>query len=404
VRVFRVSCKAFAEESGVFSRHTGVVQASGGGFAGERPVYEEYWYDALGRRVMVRSRHDIGCPVLSGTECESYVLRTVWDGDQVLVESRWPGADSVRGYDQPGGMTAQVAYTDMAGLDRPVSVIKSGQTLIPHENWRGVFEDGHLAGTTTHPSVNWPGATQTLDQAPTVAGLTTIYDWWGDVLTGGTDGSGQKYMRNRYYDPSKGTFSQKDPIGLAGGLNLYGYAGSDAVNLSDPYGLAPTDTNPPENAAQPQPPAKKKTWVLGNGCPAIADDCDVDMDRAGPMAAGVLIGGLLAVGGAAVGNFIVRLLPAAAPAAPVVGKGTMRLMEMIEEAGPDLEARTTAVARWLPTGQRALLTPLADGARMLSGGAGANARQIILYPNGETVVKALNVAKNTYEVVRVIKP
>lgn len=73
------------------------MQASGGGFAGERPVYEEYWYDALGRRVMVRSRHDVGCPVLTGTECESYVLRTVWDGDQALVESRWPGADSVRG-------------------------------------------------------------------------------------------------------------------------------------------------------------------------------------------------------------------------------------------------------------------------------------------------------------------
>jgi uncharacterized protein RhaS with RHS repeats len=34
-------------------------------------------------------------------------------------------------------------------------------------------------------------------------------------------------------------FTQIDPIGLAGGLNLYGYAGGDPVNFSDPFGLCP---------------------------------------------------------------------------------------------------------------------------------------------------------------------
>jgi hypothetical protein len=33
------------------------------------------------------------------------------------------------------------------------------------------------------------------------------------------------------------TFTQEDPIGLAGGLNLYGFAGGDPVNFSDPFGL-----------------------------------------------------------------------------------------------------------------------------------------------------------------------
>ena len=32
-------------------------------------------------------------------------------------------------------------------------------------------------------------------------------------------------------------FTQEDPIGLAGGLNLYGFAGGDPVNFSDPFGL-----------------------------------------------------------------------------------------------------------------------------------------------------------------------
>lgn len=37
--------------------------------------------------------------------------------------------------------------------------------------------------------------------------------------------------------------TQEDPIGLAGGMNLYGYAGGDPINNSDPFGLCP-----PENS------------------------------------------------------------------------------------------------------------------------------------------------------------
>ncbi len=35
------------------------------------------------------------------------------------------------------------------------------------------------------------------------------------------------------------THTQEDPIGLAGGLNLYGFAGGDPINFSDPFGLCP---------------------------------------------------------------------------------------------------------------------------------------------------------------------
>jgi hypothetical protein len=38
--------------------------------------------------------------------------------------------------------------------------------------------------------------------------------------------------------------TQEDPIGLAGGLNLYGYAGGDPINYSDPFGLCPDEKNP----------------------------------------------------------------------------------------------------------------------------------------------------------------
>ena len=51
------------------------------------------------------------------------------------------------------------------------------------------------------------------------------------------DGSELMYQRNRYHDPASGRFTQQDPIGLAGGSNLYGFAGSDQLNYSDPFGL-----------------------------------------------------------------------------------------------------------------------------------------------------------------------
>lgn len=41
-----------------------------------------------------------------------------------------------------------------------------------------------------------------------------------------------------------GTLTQEDPIGLAGGLNLYGFAGGDPVNFSDPLGLQPCEQGP----------------------------------------------------------------------------------------------------------------------------------------------------------------
>jgi len=44
------------------------------------------------------------------------------------------------------------------------------------------------------------------------------------------------HMGARYYDPALGRWLSEDPAGIAGGLNLYGYAGNDPVNGRDPTG------------------------------------------------------------------------------------------------------------------------------------------------------------------------
>jgi RHS repeat-associated protein len=49
--------------------------------------------------------------------------------------------------------------------------------------------------------------------------------------------SGLHYNRFRYYDPSLGEYISRDPIGIAGGLNAYGYV-RDTTTWIDPFGLS----------------------------------------------------------------------------------------------------------------------------------------------------------------------
>ena len=86
--------------------------------------------------------------------------------------------------------------------------------------------------------VRWPfGWTATTEQA-------YVRDLWhGSLLESKRDGSGLLFRRHRYVDPASGRFTQEDPIGLAGGLNLYGFAAGDPVNFADPYGLCPLEVD-----------------------------------------------------------------------------------------------------------------------------------------------------------------
>ena len=52
--------------------------------------------------------------------------------------------------------------------------------------------------------------------------------------------TGLHYNTFRYYDPDTGRFTQPDPIGLAGGYNLYQYA-LNGLTWIDPWGLTGED-------------------------------------------------------------------------------------------------------------------------------------------------------------------
>ncbi|MFJ2331791.1 RHS repeat-associated core domain-containing protein, partial [Pseudomonas helleri] len=72
--------------------------------------------------------------------------------------------------------------------------------------------------------------------------------------------TGLHYNRYRYYDPQVGRFISKDPIGFAGGLNVYAYA-PNPVGWVDPFGLSVTLAERLANKAQNLPASKRPNTV-----------------------------------------------------------------------------------------------------------------------------------------------
>ena len=62
--------------------------------------------------------------------------------------------------------------------------------------------------------------------------------------------------------------TQEDPIGLAGGMNLYGFAGGDRINFSDPMGLCPEGQTGAAGFCS-SPGAALGMAIMGSASPAV---------------------------------------------------------------------------------------------------------------------------------------
>ena len=276
--------------------------------ASDKGYFDEYHYDALGRRVLLRSRSDSTCPATSN-QCVSVIQRTVYDGDQVLYELQEPGADSIPLAQLERDTTStyqlnlpfgRVAYTHGVDLDKPLDVIRVGydsiwpgpEAVIPHTNWQGVedvgsWDDGRESRCASYApgdqntciQITWPAPLFGLFFQDPYHDLDLPKAWFGSLINDRRDASGQVFLRNRYYDPESGRFTQEDPIGLAGGLNVYGFASGDPVDFSDPFGLSckVLGNCTQSDVAGPEPestPSENIGPLLGAGCPAISDACN----------------------------------------------------------------------------------------------------------------------------------
>lgn len=294
------SATTFREDRASFYGADGLLRVAEHRFVQENGVdpaawwwwetFEEYRYDALGRRILVRMRRN--CYLTSpGEACRfSTIRRTVWEGPRELYEIQMPGGDlepatelekdtaavqrgacqapSCQTYFDPNPLFGRVGYAYGGGVDEPLSIIRINYvdkpwddpsyrvwlpfSMVPHWNWRGqaeygTFGDGGVRlcvspSSTRCVEIQWRAKafafTQQTQDLAVNASTNHTWAWLGTLRDLKEDGTGTQYHRNRYMDPTTGRFTQEDPAGLAGGLNLYGFAGGDPVTFSDPFGLS----------------------------------------------------------------------------------------------------------------------------------------------------------------------
>jgi RHS repeat-associated protein len=178
------------------NRLTQVVTPASGGVT--------YKYDALGRRIQ-------------RTPSTGISTNFIYDGQDVVKDINSDGSI--------------IEYLNGPGIDNKIRQKGSSTTTTYY------FSQDHLGSTTALTGTTGKLVERiTYDGYGNSAGSTrTRYGFTGrerDQL------SGLLYFRARFYDPQVGRFISEDQIGLAGGINQFGYVQGNPINAIDPSGLS----------------------------------------------------------------------------------------------------------------------------------------------------------------------
>ncbi len=249
-----------------FDRMTAAVEEDG--------TATTFRYDPLGRRIAKRS-HD-------------RITRFGWDGDMLAFES----TQSVAGEQEDEGRGASVHYIHEPGSFAPLVQVRRAQAVVLARTpdvqalmadnggaydieldplWNGEQQpapqafardeiafyqcdhlgtpqaltdyQGRLAWSAQYKA--WGEAREAIAEAGRRAGFANPIRFQGQYFDAET---GLHYNRHRYYDPASGRYVSRDPLGLAGGLNLHVYVGNNPVRGIDPLGLVDINLFPHDEA------------------------------------------------------------------------------------------------------------------------------------------------------------
>ena len=183
-----------------------------------------YVIDAAGRLEQVK---------ISGSTVGAYVYNTNNQRTQKTASSTVThyvyglGGLLYGEYDNTGALIREYVYLN----GQPLAQVESGEVLT-------YIHTDHLGtpryATDSSGAQIWAWNSDAFGNG-TPSGTATVNlrfagQYWDDE-------SNLHYNWNRYYDPETGRYISSDPIGLAGGLNTFGYALANPIMYTDPRGL-----------------------------------------------------------------------------------------------------------------------------------------------------------------------
>ncbi|MPV59545.1 type IV secretion protein Rhs [Burkholderia sp. HI2761] len=255
-----------------------------------REVHTCYAYDAFHRRVRkvseVRDSGDTSTSAESVAGPMSHASRFFWDGDIMVGEATIREADDpiqeTDGVSNMCGVLPDKCKWESTAIQGSHCRNREGiglfrawfhypESFLPlavAEHSIPAYGSGSIA-STTNAQVSGDGKTMTMARywvhvAPNGAPIRlsdvggnvvweAAYGAWAEIRQYGSkyridqplraEGqycdpeTGLYYNRHRYYDPHSGSFISQDPLGLAGGINLFAY-GPNSLTWTDPLGLA----------------------------------------------------------------------------------------------------------------------------------------------------------------------
>jgi RHS repeat-associated protein len=230
------------------------------------PLVGALIYDDAGNLVQ---KCEGGTVTANATSCSaSSILGLQYNADNRLVQASGNGANETYGYDDQGrrirktsnGATTYYLYNGqdiVAEYENDWSKPKAFTTHGPNTDNPVVRYTRNASGGYDKFFYHQDGqnsAVAVTNASGTLIG-TQLFDSWGNSLPGAKlgnvdrygytgrepDATGLVYYRARYYDPVTARFSQRDPIGLQGGVNQYAYVSNNPVNFTDPSGLFKVD-------------------------------------------------------------------------------------------------------------------------------------------------------------------
>lgn len=188
----------------------------------------DFDYDVLGRRMSKRVHYRRMEDTAGGPQYRARETRFLWEGPRLLAEyNRDNKGDNVQVY----------VYSDQHSFAPLARIDGGGEVYYFHCQVNGQPEamtsSGGVEVWRCEPDIRGKMTSENSGLELAGRGAQNLM-MQGQYLDRET---GLHYNLHRYYDPDSGRFTQQDPIGLAGGLNLYQYA-PNPLGWIDPLGLA----------------------------------------------------------------------------------------------------------------------------------------------------------------------